>query len=278
MSHESDHRPGSVALRRLAWQATVAVILGIGARAPADAQPMRDSIPGTLVRFELVRVPGGKVRVPGPTGAREVTVQEFWIGRTEVTWDEYDVFAYRLDLTQEQVAAGVEADARPSRPYGAPDRGFGHAGFPAIGMTLHAATAYADWLSRKTGRRYRVPTEAEWALAAMASGTTPGPNDSDGVAWHAGNAGAASHAVARKRPNALGIHDLAGNVAEWVTTGDSVAVTRGGSFRDDAAQVGAAARARQEPYWNDTDPQIPKSRWWLSDAPFVGFRLVREPD
>lgn len=53
-------------------------------------------------------------------------------------------------------------------------------------------------------------------------------------------------------------------------------VTRGGSFRSGADDVGPAARAEQDEYWNERDPQLPKSRWWLSDGPFVGFRLVRE--
>jgi formylglycine-generating enzyme required for sulfatase activity len=277
MSHESDHRWRSVAPARATWQATLALAL-VAFHGALGAQAIRDSIPGTLVRFDMVRIPDGTVRVPGPGGERAVVVREFWIGRAEVTWDEFDVFAYRLDLSQEQVAAGVDADARPSRPYGAPDRGFGHAGFPAIGVTFHAAAAYAEWLSRKTGRRYRLPTDAEWTLAAMASDTSPGPNEIDSVAWHAGNSGGTTHAVALKRPNTLGVHDLAGNVAEWVTTGDSVPVTRGGAFLDAAADVGPAARTRQKAFWNDTDPQIPKSRWWLSDAPFVGFRLVRERD
>ena len=54
-------------------------------------------------------------------------------------------------------------------------------------------------------------------------------------------------------------------------------MTRGGSFRDAAERVGPAARAVQDDSWNERDPQLPKSRWWLSDGPFVGFRIVREP-
>jgi hypothetical protein len=54
-------------------------------------------------------------------------------------------------------------------------------------------------------------------------------------------------------------------------------VTRGGSFRDAPQTVGPSARAVQDDSWNERDPQIPQSRWWMSDAPFVGFRIVREP-
>jgi formylglycine-generating enzyme required for sulfatase activity len=82
--------------------------------------------------------------------------------------------------------------------------------------------------------------------------------------------------VAQKRADALGLHDLFGNVAEWVVTVDSTAVTRGGSWRDATSAVGPNAREVQDESWNVRDPQIPKSKWWLSDGPFVGFRIVRE--
>ena len=85
-----------------------------------------------------------------------------------------------------------------------------------------------------------------------------------------------THAVATKAPDGLGLFDLFGNAAEWVVTRDGQLATRGGSFRDGPEGIGPAARAVQDEYWNERDPQLPKSRWWLSDGPFVGFRLVRE--
>jgi formylglycine-generating enzyme required for sulfatase activity len=266
----------------LACLALVGGRAGAQARVAKDATPApavaRDSIPGTLVTFEMVRVPGGQATVPGPGGAaRAVDVAPFWIGRTELTWDAYDPFAFGPGSGGSRGSA--EAVSRPSRPYGAPDYGFGHAGFPAISVTRNAAEAYARWLSEKTGRRYRLPTEAEWALAArLAAG--PGAWTAarrDALAWHAGNAGGHSRRAGAKRADALGLHDLFGNVAEWVTTDDGRLVTRGGSWRDGPAGVGPAARAVQDDSWNERDPQIPKSPWWLSDGPFVGFRLVREP-
>jgi formylglycine-generating enzyme required for sulfatase activity len=216
-----------------------------------------DSVPGTLVTFEMVRVPGTAV----------------WIGRTEVTWDLYDAFALsRSDSTER--SAGIDAVARPTRPYGAPDYGWGHAGFPVISVAYTAAEAFCAWLSARTGKRYRLPTEAEWERAASVA--IVGLNARD-IAWHAGNAGGATHAVAGKAPDALGLHDLFGNAAEWVTVSSGRPAVRGGSFRDTEQVIGPSVRAVQEDAWNERDPQIPQSRWWMSDAPFVGFRIVREP-
>jgi formylglycine-generating enzyme required for sulfatase activity len=225
----------------------------------------RESIDGTLVTFELVLVDGG----PTPP---------FYIGRTEVTWDLYDVFALGLDRRADR--SGVDATARPSQPYGAPDQGWGHAGYPAIGVTRAAADAFCQWLSKKTGRTYRLPTEAEWShVAALASGRAPFTRaNADRLAWHRGNADERTHPVATKAPDAIGLFDLFGNAAEWVTPTDGDAAVRGGSYRDPPAAIGPAARSVQDPSWNERDPQLPKSRWWLSDGPFVGFRVVREID
>ncbi len=220
-----------------------------------------DTIPGTLVSFVMVRLPGEPA---------------LWIGATEVTWDAYDVFAYRLD--QPAGEAGSDAISRPSRPYGAPDYGWGHQGYPAISVAAPAAEAYAAWLSSVTGKRYRLPTDAEWSRAAAAGfGYAPVASARlDSVAWYAGNAGGRSHPVGSRAPDALGIYDLLGNAAEWVTGPDGRHLTRGGSWRDPPAEAHPGARAGYSTGWQERDPQYPKSRWWLSDAPFVGFRIVRE--
>ena len=239
--------------------------------APAAPQAYRETLSGTVVSFELVSVPGGTVTVAG----KSVEVKPFLIGRTEVTWEQYDVFALGLDSPSG--AGGADAVARPSQPYGAPDYGWGHAGNPAISVARPAAQAFATWLSTKTGKKYRLPTETEWLLvAALAMGKEPlTPQRLDAMAWHSGNASARTHPVATKGADALGLFDVFGNAAEWVEAGDAH-VTRGGSFRDGPDVLGPNARAVQDDTWNERDPQLPKSRWWLSDGPFVGFRLVRE--
>jgi len=149
----------------LLFAACPAAVVGQSA---AHFLPYRDSIPGTLVSFEMIPVPGGTVTLDTPQGPRTVSVGPFWIGKTEVTWDEYDIWAFRLDLAGRVPTDSIDAVSRPSRPYGAPDRGFGHQGYPAIGMTYFAAQTYCAWLSAKTGKRYRLATDVEWSRAVQA--------------------------------------------------------------------------------------------------------------
>jgi len=246
----------------------------IASPATAQSKPavVRDSLGGTLVSWEMVPVPGGTVTIDG----RTVDVKPFFIGRTEVSWDLYDVYMLRLDKGSSDAAA--DAIARPSLPYAVPDYDWGHAGYAAISIARNAAQRFAEWLSLKTGHNYRLPTEAEWQHAAtLAAGSTPLTRERiDALAWHRGNANERAHAMASKQPDALGLYDLFGNAAEWVTSDDPKPVTRGGSFRDDPAKIGPSARATQQDFWTERDPQLPSSVWWLSDGPFVGFRLVRD--
>ena len=241
-------------IRTIALSAVLPLL--VSQAAPSPTQTYRETIAGTLVSFEMVPVPAGQVTIDG----KGVNVAAFHIGRTEVTWDMYDVFALALDAKS---SGGADAVARPSQPYGAPDYGWGHAGYPAISIARPAAKAFAVWLSAKTGKKYRLPTEAEWLRAAELAKYSAA--DADAIAWHSGNAGSQSHPVAAKKADALELFDLFGNAAEWVAAAD------------DAASIGPNARAVADPSWNARDPQLPKSRWWLSDGPFVGFRLVREP-
>src|SRR5205823_6364343 len=88
------------------------------------------------VKFDMVKVPGGKFNFSpdAKTPPKEVEIKSFWIGKTECLWDHYYVYESRLDLTEDQKIklkeTGVDAKTRPSKPYLAPDHGYGHAGFP----------------------------------------------------------------------------------------------------------------------------------------------------
>jgi formylglycine-generating enzyme required for sulfatase activity len=234
-----------------------------------------EKVPGTLLSIEMMQIPGGTVQQSTPNGPRTVEIAPFWIAKTEVAWELYDVFVFGLD-TPASRPEGADAVARPSKPYVQPGEQFGHKGHPAVGMTYHAARSFAQWLSQVSGRKYRLPTEAEWEWACRAGKSEPEIAASLAErAWYAQNSERRTHLLASRAANATGVHDLLGNVAEWVSA-ESDSVIKGGSYDDRAEQVRCSARRQQTPAWNETDPQLPKSRWWLPDAPFAGFRLVRE--
>lgn len=235
-----------------------------------------EKISGTLVTFDMVGVPAGEISIPDRSKkgvARKLKVGPFWIGKTEVTWDEYDVFVLRLDEPV-GVAGGSDAVAHPSKPYGTADRGFGHKGYPVINVTYYAAENYCKWLSAKTGHKYRLPTEAEWEYACRAGKPAPTGKELEKYAWFWEEK---THPVGKKLPNAWGIYDMLGNVAEWCTSLDGKPVVCGGSWQDMAKDVSPSARRYPDESWQANDPQSPKSKWWLSDGPFVGFRVLREP-
>lgn len=253
------------------------LVLALLAPGVARAQePYTERIAGTTVSLEMVPVPAGRVTL-ALTG-EEVAVGPFWIARTELLWDAYDVWVFGMDQGG-QVASGKGEDAlsRPSKPYLLPGQGFGHAGRPALAMTHLGAEQFARWLSEKTGKKYRLPTEAEWEFACRAGVAEPSGAALAEHAWYWDNSEEKTHAPGTRRPNAFGVADMLGNVAEWVPGADGEPVIKGGSYDDDAEDVSCAARRKQTVAWNATDPQLPKSRWWLPDAPFVGFRLVRDP-
>ena len=302
-----------------------AALLSLGSidtadQAAATFNPYTERIPGTAITFDMVTIPGGtftlgspeaeRGRQPDEGPARSVTIRPFWMGKTEVTWDEYDQFAFSLDLAAEGRApasapkdSSLHAVSRPTPPYGDESFGFGKGKQPAISMTQHAAMEYARWLSARTGKTYRLPTEAEWEYAARAGAQTAFPTGGDEAAldkdaWFALNADGRPHPVATKAANTFGLHDMIGNVAEWcidlydprayarwepATLGPVLLptaaryphVVRGGSWADPAARVRSAARRGSEPDWSQRDPQSPQSIWWHTDATFVGFRVVR---
>jgi formylglycine-generating enzyme required for sulfatase activity len=203
-----------------------------------------------------------------------------------------------------------EADAvsSPTAPYTDMTFGMGQEGYPAISMTQHSALKFCQWLSAQTGHFYRLPTEAEWEYAARAGTTTAyfwgdDPAALGEYAWFFENSAVSNlettNPVGQKKPNPWGLYDIYGNVAEWtldqydpgwyatLTTPESRAnpfhipatlyprTVRGGSFDDDPHHCRSAARRGSTPNWQAQDVEIPKSIWYLTNAQFLGFRIVR---
>ena len=240
----------------------------------------------------------------------KVKIDPFWMGKFEITWDLYELFLAReIDSKKPQKVMGKEVDIHidavsgATQPYTEMSFGMGIEGYPAICMTQLAAVKFCEWLSAMTGNFYRLPTEAEWEYACRAGTRTAysfgdDPENLDIYAWHEGNSNGAYHQVGQKEPNPWGLHDMHGNVSEWTldqyiptvykkrkrkTVKNPLEkpkkvyprVVRGGAWSDKATRLRSAARRPSSKKWKKRDPQIPKSLWWHTDAPFVGFRVVR---
>ncbi len=194
------------------------------------------------------------------------------LAQTEVPWELLDAFVFARDAGSGP--AHADAIARPSKPYITMDRGFGHAGFPAISVSQENATLFCQWLSAKTGKKFRLPTLQEFQAACQDGSSDTIPLGD--IAWYKENSNKRTHRVASSKPMRNGFYDLKGNAAEWVTMADGTCVLAGGAYNDAAESVNCSATRAFSPNWNATDPQIPPSRWWLADGSFAGFRVAYE--
>jgi formylglycine-generating enzyme required for sulfatase activity len=264
------------------------------------------AIPNSTVAYDMVPIPAGeftmgaspddKEAAPDEKPAHKVKLDPFWMQAHEVTWDEYRLFMFQTQTGRTPTKdALVDAVAGPTRPYVEMSFGMGINGFPAISMTQHAANKYAEWLSARTGEFYRLPTEAEWEYACRAGSAAPAPADLAKVAWFADNSNSKYQLVATKQPNAWGLYDMLGNVMEWTldqygpyppasgtvvnplvkSTAPYPHAVRGGSWNDPASGLRCSARMASDASWKQQDPQLPKSIWYMTDAQWLGFRLVR---
>ncbi len=280
----------------------------------AEMKFYAETIPGTKVSFAMTPIPAGSFVMGSPASEAKrkadegpqhpVTISPFWMEKCEVTWNEFELFMYpemKKGTAGHVTTEIADAVTHPTKPYVEMSFGMGKDGFPAISMTQHAANTYCKWLSAKTGHFYRLPTEAEWEYACRAGTTTAYSFGDDAsklgdYAWFAGNSDGKYQKVGQKKPNAWGLFDMHGNVAEWTLDqyvaegyGGAVAVTdpwvkattpypqvvRGGSWQDDPELLRSAARRGSDPSWKMQDPQLPKSIWYHTDAQFLGFRVIR---
>ena len=272
---------------------------------PAEVTAFADfteTVPGTNAALRMVAVPGGTFTLGSPEGEayrsedegpqRRVTLSAFFMGEVEVTWQQYWAF-YNETMSEGRTPPAkvyannsrpdVDAVSGPTPPFGFPDQGWGMGERPAITMTHYAAETFCQWLSLKTGRTYRLPTEAEWEYAARGGTDTP--------YWFEGDPRRFSHRSLRSRifkpdtvgitgrviydaarteepravkANPFGLKNMLGNVMEYcadrydpqayAALADGAVdprgpaageeyVVRGGCFSDDAALVRCAARA-----------------------------------
>jgi len=312
-------------MQRLALLSYVVIagFVGVGATQPLPPlKPYTETIPGTKVVIDMVAIPEGSFligssdtepgRKPDEGPRHTVHLSPFWMSKCEIPWDAYDQYWKEESLPEAGKPPapqfGPDAVTRPTPPYA--DETFGHAreGHPCLGMTHHAAMMFCRWLSKKAGKAYRLPTEAEWEYACRAGSTTAYSFGDDAgqlpdYAWFKDNANDTTHPLAGKKPNAWGLYDMHGNVAEWCLDHFSPTdysawppnrpvnrpvrkptdvkfshVVRGGSWVDGAAACRSAARRGSDKTWFRQDPQRPQSIWWMTDADFVGFRIVRAVD
>lgn len=291
------------------------------AKTEAEMKPYAEILEHTGQILEMVPIPGGTFMMGSPEEEadrrddegpqHQVKIDPFWMGKFEVTWDQYDAWGEEMDVLRRK-AFGLEATVRdlqvdgvtrPTEPYTDMSFGMGKGSKPAICMTQHAARMFCKWLSARTGRYYRLPTEAEWEYACRASTTTAysfgdDPDQLDDYAWYFDNSNNEYADVGQKKPNPWGLHDIHGNAAEWVLdqyipdfygkAGGTVSenplavpttlyprVVRGGGWDGDAEELRSSSREASEEEWKDQDPQEPRSIWYHTDALHVGFRVVR---
>jgi len=304
------------------------------AKTAAEMKPYTETITGSNVTFKMVPIPGGKFLIGSPDNEAdreenegpqvEVEIAPFWMEEHEVTWAEFQQFQQHLlrdnrrnsDLTDREKI--VDAMANPTPAYDISSISYSKSSkldHPASGMSAYAGQVYCKWLTAATGRYYRLPTEAEWEYACRAGTTTAfsfgdEPEELEDYGWYFDNVDDGYNKVKTKKPNAWGLYDMHGNVAEWVlgiydenayqkfkdreiksllihgqwdtdmrammhvATGSNY-IVRGGSCDHLAEECRSAKREFAKPDWKEQDPMFPKSVWYYTEAPYVGFRIIR---
>jgi len=261
------------AIFKLSVGAAIAVILLAGCA--GDGTKKKPAAPKTpdQLNIEMVFVEGGTFTMgcteeqgddcyPNEKPAHSVTVSSFYIGKYELTWAQWNA-----------IMGGNHGENSVD------------GSLPVDSMDEHEVQTFIMKLNAKTGKAYRMPTEAEWEFAARGGNKSngyryAGSDNIDDVAWHKGNGGGVTRPVGLKAPNELGIYDMTGNVWECVldlhsyysasaktnpaqTTKGKYHVCRGGSWREGASDNRISVRFLNSP---------PRR------ANNCGFRLVLSPD
>ena len=222
----------------------------------SEFKSFTEKIPKSPIAFKMVEIPGGTFKMGSPADepfrnadegpVREVAISRFFMAETEVTWDEYLAFYVQTSAEgrttdteglRTKKASETDAISGATPPYGQPDQGWGMGKRPAISVSFHAAETYCRWLSRVTGKTYRLPTEAEWEYACRGGSTGPyffpgNPkkfeksglmaklfkNDTAVINTYVifkGNSPAKTQPEDHVKPNPFGLRNMPGNVAEF---------------------------------------------------------------
>ncbi len=269
------------------------------------------NINNETVKIKMLALPSGEYLMGSPKTEKGrqadegpqvlIKIDGFWMAETEITHDQFMAFRFE----EKDLDPKPDAITRPTAQYIDLTWGMGkEGGFPANSMQPYTAIAYCKWLWKKTGVFYRLPTEAEWEYAANAGkkstyGEGVNITNIKNFAWYKANASTKYQKVGKKLPNKFGLYDMLGNVAEWTmdmynpqyfeqlkrnpsgnffikrTDFRAFHTAKGGGYKSDIANLRIADRQPQTENWNKRDPQIPRSKWWLTDGDYVGFRIVR---
>ena len=237
----------------------------------------------------MVHVEGGTFLMGDNAGssdempAHKVSLNNFYIGKFEVTFSEFkrfiDATGYKTDSEKPDtlnLKSGLPPRAVKNGTWNKNSNGtpvpLTDSLKPVGNISWNDAVAYLKWLSKMTGKNFRLPTEAEWEFAAKGGTLSKGykyigGNDLNQVAWYLGNSDRMVHTGGQKLPNELGIYDMSGNVREWCSdwysefyyklspesnpTGPDAGtnrVLRGGSWGSDGTRMRASYRNKEFPY------------------------------
>ena len=271
-----------------------------------DKSNYSEKIPNSDLSIEMIFIQGGEYTMGNKNSNVNTQISSFWMSKYEITWEIYNLFmefdqSNKLEYIIDGDTIKVDGISKPTTPYTDMTFGMGYEGFPAVNMTHFAASKFCKWLSLITGNYYRLPTEAEWEYACR-SGTSSDYYYGDDISlideysWNKNNSDNSYQRVGQKIPNKWGLHDMLGNVSEWVADSydDNIfkskklkknpfifneskypKVYRGGSWNDEPSSLLTHKRFYSDNSLQKRDPQIPKSQWWNTDAPNIGFRIVR---
>ncbi|MBF0184769.1 MAG: formylglycine-generating enzyme family protein [Magnetococcales bacterium] len=266
----------------------ITLLLGLQATLFAEEShhsPQEWREPLTGMRF--VQLSGGCYQMGSEEpalGARpvhQVCLEPFWLSRYETSNAEYNLcVAAGACSAPERRDSGINEHFRTGKEdhYETMGEALTAANHPVVGISWQDAQQFARWISERSGERFRLPTEAEWEYACRAGATEP--LSAQPAGWYGENSLGKTHAGGEQAANAFGLHDMNGNVWEWVqdhhdaqgytqhalhspvfTKEGMFHVTRGGSWSSALIYLHCAYRGVGEE--RDRDDNL-------------GFRLVRE--